>query len=289
MADVVGFIGTGRMGLPMCQRLLEAPHRLAVHTRTRARAEPLLAAGATWCEDAAALAAAAPVVITCLDTVEATEALYLGERGLVKTARPGALLIDHATITPDLARRISAAAAAGSVDFVDAPVSGGPEGARLGTLAIMMGGTEDAVARATAVARAYGGTLLRMGPVGAGTHAKLVNQLLTFVHGAAAAEALALAERLGLDLGALGTLLAQSFGHSRMLDRTLQRVRAGEWQAGAALSLYDKDLGIVAGVAHEAGMSVPVASALHEWLREALARGLGERDIAALRLMYPRS
>lgn len=288
MPDAIGFIGTGRMGLPMCERLLAAGHALVVHTRTRARAEPLLAAGASWSDDAAGVAATAQVVITCLDTVEATEALYLGDRGLVAMAVSGALLVDHATITPELARRIGAAAATRGVAFVDAPVSGGPEGARKGTLAIMMGGEPAAVSRATDVLHAYAGTMARLGDVGSGTHAKLVNQLLTFVHGAAAAEAIALAERCGLDLEALGTLLRQSFGHSRMLDRTLERVRAGQWEAGAALSLYHKDLGIVEGVARDAGLEVPVTASLHEVLREALARGLGDRDIAALRLMYPR-
>lgn len=283
----VGFIGTGRMGLPMCQRLLAAGRRVAVHTRTRTRAELLVEAGATWCDSVADVAEAAPNVVTCLDSVEGTERVYLGAEGLVGRVRPGTLLVDHATITPELARRVGDAARMSGADFVDAPVSGGPEGAAQGTLAIMMGGAQEATERARGIVSAYGRTIMRMGDTGAGTHAKLINQLLTFAHGAAAAEAIALAERLSIDLGSMQQLLQQSFGQSRMLDRTLDRVRAGNYDAGAALGLYEKDLGIVESVAAQAGVSTPLVEAMQSLLRRARGAGLHERDIAALRLMYP--
>jgi 3-hydroxyisobutyrate dehydrogenase-like beta-hydroxyacid dehydrogenase len=123
--------------------------------------------------------------------------------------------------------------------------------------------------------------------VGSGTHAKLVNQLLTFVHGAAAAEALALAEALGVSLEALGEVLRASFGQSRMLERTLARVQAGDYVAGAPLQLYTKDLGITLEAGAAQGVALPVLAHAAGVLRAAIAEGLGERDLAALRLRYP--
>jgi 3-hydroxyisobutyrate dehydrogenase len=284
---VVGFVGTGRMGLPMCQNLLRQHVTLMVFNRTAARAEPLVSAGATIARSVAHLAAECEVVFTCLDTVDGTAEVYLGAHGIVPNAKPGTLLVDHATITPDLVWRIDAAARARDLSFLDAPVSGGPEGAQKGTLAIMAGGSMAAFERALPLLQSYGAFVRRMGDAGSGTHTKLVNQLLTFAHGMAAAEAIAMAQRTGVELEALGELLAASFGHSRMLDRTLTRVREGNYDAGAALTLFEKDLGIVAGVGEANALSLPVTQGLRERLREAMAQGLAHRDIAALRLMYP--
>lgn len=285
--ETIGFIGTGRMGFPMCRRLLERGVPLLMFNRTPDRARPLLQFGGALVPDVAHLAQRCRVIVTCLDTVEGTEALY-GER-LVPNARAGTLLIDHATITPDLARRIGRMADAAGMQFVDAPVSGGPEGAEKGTLAIMVGGEGDAFERALPVMGSYGALVKHMGPVASGTLTKLVNQLLTFAHGAAAAEAIALAQRVGLELPALGALIGGSFGHSRMFDRTLGRVTAGQYEAGAALQLFMKDLGIVQDAGSGAGLEMPVTAAMRDWLSKAVAAGNAGRDIAALRLMYPDS
>lgn len=284
---VVGFIGTGAMGLPMARNLLRTGFPLVAFTRTAARAAPLVEAGAVLAGSVGALAAQCDVVVACLDTVAASEAVFLGAEGVAAHARPGALWIDHATITPALAVRLGAEAEARGMAFLDAPVSGGPEGAAKGTLAIMAGGSEAAFARAEPVLAAYGQVVRRMGPVGSGTHTKLVNQLLTFVHGMAAAEALALAEGLGVSLEAMAEVLRASFGHSRMLERTLARVQAGDYAAGAALRLYTKDLAITRAVGASRGIPLPVLSHADALLQEAVAEGLGERDIAALRLRYP--
>jgi 3-hydroxyisobutyrate dehydrogenase-like beta-hydroxyacid dehydrogenase len=150
----------------------------------------------------------------------------------------------------------------------------------------MVGGDADAFARARPLLQSYGSTVVHMGGAGSGTHAKLVNQILTFVHSAAAAEAIALAERTGLDLDALATVLRAGFGQSRMFDRTLARVQARDYEAGAALKLYGKDLGIVAGLAHAMGFPLPVTAGARAMLAEAERSGLGDRDIAALRLRY---
>lgn len=284
---IIGFVGTGVMGLPMCRNLLKAGFPLAVFDRAPERAASLVGEGVRVAASVAELAATVDVVIACLDTVAASEAVFVGQDGAVAHAREGSLLIDHSTISPALALRTSAAASARGLAYLDAPVSGGPEGAEQGTLAIMVGGSAAAFARAVPVLSAYGRTVSRMGDVGGGTHAKLVNQLLTFVHGAAAAEAIALAERMGLDLAALAEVLRASFGYSRMLDRTIARVESGSYDAGAALRLYEKDLGLVAEVGDARGVSLPVTAWARQLLDAALREGLAARDIAALRLRYP--
>jgi 3-hydroxyisobutyrate dehydrogenase-like beta-hydroxyacid dehydrogenase len=275
------------MGLPMAHHLLRAGYPLVVHTRTAARAAPLVDAGATLAPSVAALAAQCDVIASCLNTVAASEAVFLGPEGVAAHARAGTLWVDHATITPALAERLGAEAEARGAAFLDAPVSGGPEGAARGTLAIMVGGSAEAFGRARPVLEAMGQVVRHLGPVGSGTHAKLVNQLLTFVHGMAAAEAIALAQGLGVQLDALAEVLRASFGHSRMLDRTLARVQGGDYVAGATLALYQKDLGITHDAASAHGIPMPVLAHAEAYLQQALAEGLGAQDIAALRLRYP--
>jgi 3-hydroxyisobutyrate dehydrogenase-like beta-hydroxyacid dehydrogenase len=284
----IGFIGLGHMGLPMCANLLRAGADLTVFNRTPGRAAPLVAQGARQAASAAALAASCDVVLTCLATVDATEAVVLGPDGVLEGARPGTIVVDHGTIGPGTAARLAAAAGERGVGFLDAPVSGGPEGAAAATLTIMAGGPEAHFARVEPVLRAYGRLVVRVGPVGAGSRLKLINQLLTLVHGAVAAEALALARRAGLDVPAAGEVLRQSFGQSRMLERALPRIRDGQYDAGAALRLYRKDLGLVLETGQEAGAALPLAKAALAVLDEALAAGLADHDIAALYLLYGR-
>lgn len=282
----VGFIGLGRMGAPMCRNLLAAGVPLTVHNRSPGRAEMLARDGATVATSVGELAASNDVIIACLDTVAASDMVFLSTDGVVVHARPGSLLIDHGTISPTLAERIAREAQGRGLAFLDAPVSGGPEGAADGTLAIMVGGESSAYHRALPVLEAYGRTIRHMGAAGSGTRAKLVNQLLTFAHGAAAAEAIAIAEHVELDLDALAEVLRAGFGQSRMLDRTVGRVQAGNYDAGAALRLYDKDLALLARMGERTELQLPVVGAVREILRAAMTEGIGDRDIAALRLRY---
>ena len=279
---VVGFIGLGRMGLPMCRNLLKAGFPLLVYNRTAAKADALMAPGAKVLGSVGDVAAESDVICACLDRVETSREVFLGLDGVATRARPGSVALDHGTVGPDLAREIGAGLGAKGIGFLDAPVSGGPEGAEQGTLTIMAGGAAETFERAGPVMRAYGNTVVRMGDVGAGSLTKLVNQLLTFVHGAAAAEALAFAERAGLDLAAVGEVMKVSFGQSKMLERTLGRVLAGNFEAGAALRLYAKDLGLIEAVGRETGAMLPLTGAAEGLLAEAGARGWSDRDLAAL-------
>ena len=274
------------MGLPMCHNLLKAGFPLVVYNRTAAKADELVAAGAARAPSVAALAERCHFVFACLDRVEASEEVFLGAGGVAAHARPGTIVADHGTIGPDTARHLAAGLALKGIGFLDAPVSGGPEGADRGTLTIMVGGSADHFDQAVVPMRAYGTTIVRMGEVGAGSLTKLVNQLLCFVHGAVAAEALGFGERVGLDLAALGDLMRVSFGQSRMFDRTLTRVLAGQFEAGAALRLYGKDLGLIDRAAAACGAAVPLTVAAESVLARAKAAGLAEHDIAALVHLY---
>ncbi len=285
---VVGFVGLGHIGLPMARNLATKGFSLVVYNRTEAKARVLEAVGATVAASVGELAERADVVCTCLDRVEASLEIFLGPDGVAARGRSGLVAIDHGTIGPDTAREIAAGLEAKGIGFLDAPVSGGPEGAEKGTLTIMAGGRADTFAAAEPVMRAYGRTIVRMGDVGAGSLTKLVNQLLTFVHGAAAAEALSFAERSGLDVAAVGEVMKVSFGQSRMLERTLSRVLAGDFEAGAALRLYAKDLGLIDQVGRNVGARLPLTAAAEALLGEATGSGLAERDLASLIQLFRR-
>ncbi|MBM4186681.1 MAG: NAD(P)-dependent oxidoreductase [Gemmatimonadetes bacterium] len=281
---VIGFVGLGRMGLPMARNLLAAGFPVVGFNRTAARGEPLRAAGGRLASSVVEVVEHAEVVCACFDRVETSLELFLG--AVAERGRPGMLAIDFSTIGPNSARSIAQGLGGKGIGFLDAPVSGGPEGAAQAALTIMVGGSEADFARARPVLAACGKTVVRMGEVGAGSLTKLVNQLLTFVHGSAAAEALAFAEKNGLDLGAVGEVIKVSFGHSRMLERTLGRVLAGDFEAGASLRLYAKDLGLIETVAREVGAALPLTERAAGVLESARANGLGERDVAGLMLLY---
>lgn len=282
----VGFIGLGRMGMPMSRNLLRGGFELVVHNRSRKKVEQLVAEGARAASSPAEVAEASDVVLACLPTVEATEEVFLGEEGVVRHARDGQILVDHSTIGPGTARRVAAAARQTGASFLDAPVSGGPDGAQAATLTIMVGGAPEAFEQVAPVLRAMGRNVRRVGDVGSGCVAKLANQHLCFVHTAVAAEAITLAGRCGVDPHVLLEILQTSWGQSRMLERSVPRFVERNFESGAPLRLYRKDLGLVAALAEEMGVAVPLADAAIARLRAALARGLEESDLTALVIPY---
>lgn len=288
-SERIGFIGLGLMGMPMCRHLVRAGHTVVVYNRSPEKSNVLGSEGASVASSVADLAAQCDVIFTCVDTHAASESIYLGDKGVIAHARRGTILVEHSTITSALATRIAAHADAAGLRFLDAPVSGGPEGAVNGTLAIMVGGNADAFAHVHHLLGTYGATVRRLGSAGSGTRAKLVNQLLTFVHGAVAAEAIALASQGDLDLRPLAEILQNGFGQSRMFERTLARVQRGEYEAGAMLAHYDKDLRAVAALGEELGIALPVLAAAQRFVNAALETGHGAQDLAALRLLYPPS
>jgi 3-hydroxyisobutyrate dehydrogenase-like beta-hydroxyacid dehydrogenase len=226
--------------------------------------------------------AGSAAVVTCVDSVESTERLYLGADGLVASAAPDQIFIDHGTNGPSLAIATNEAARARGAWFVDAPISGGPEGAATRQLTVFAGGAADLIARAAPILSASAARVIHLGAVGRGASGKLINQLLTMGHAVIAAEAIALARECGLELGPLLDSLSTSFGQSRMLERTGDRIRRGDLAGGAAVRLFVKDWSLLRELARDLGVTVPVAAAAGGAIEAAAGRGLGGLDVAAL-------
>ena len=283
MTTRVGFIGLGRMGLPMCYRLLQAGFDLTVHNRSQDKVERISQDGARPARSTVEATQDAEVLLACLPDIAAVEEVFLGKGGIIENARPGQILVDHSTVGIKTSRACADAAEKKGALFLDAPISGGTERATDGTLTIMVGGPQQAYDQALPVFDAMGATVRRLGPTGAGTTVKLINQLLVGIHSVAAAEAMLLGAKSGADPALVFEVLnsgwAQSFMLSRnapvMLDRDFEGVRT-------QINVFLKDLGLVEELAHELNTPTPAGDVAFKLLKEAVRQGLGEKDGAAV-------
>ncbi len=253
----IGFIGTGIMGGPMAGHLLRAGHPLTVFNRTRARAQPLLEAGAAWADSPAAVAAASDIVITIVGFPDDVEQTYLGPDGLIAHARPGALLIDMTTSSPSLAERIAREAAARGLQALDAPVSGGDVGARNATLSIMVGGDAAAFERARPVLERMGKAITHMGGPGAGQHTKMANQIVIASTVMGVAEGIAYARAAGLDGAKVLAALGPGAAGSAQLATQGPKMLAGDYAPGFMVKHFLKDLGIALAEAERMRLDLP--------------------------------
>lgn len=277
MSSPVGFVGTGALGSSMAHRLLAAGHDVVVHNRTRAHAASLEAGGAQWADSPAELARRCPVVLGCLLDSAAVEQVYLAPDGLLSGAGVDSVFVEHGTFDAALARRLG-----GVATFVDAPVTGGPEGAAGGTLAAMVGGDAAAVERVRPLVGAYCASLTHVGGVGAGLELKLVNQLLVGVHMAAAGEAVALMEILGMDLDLAGSVLRRGWAASAMLERTLDLVASERLVGtGATIGGMVDVQTLVADLVESAAADAPVFATARRTFADAASRA-ADADPAAL-------
>lgn len=278
----VGVVGLGIMGSGMAHNLLRAGFDVVVHNRTAARMEPLAASGARTATDPAALAASCDVVLTCVSDTPDVEEVVLGERGVLRGARPGTLVVDTSTIAPAATRRIAAELAAAGVRFLDAPVSGGSEGAAQGTLSIMVGGAAEDLEVARPVLEAIGRTVTHVGPVGAGQTCKLVNQVLVVVTMLGVSEALLLADAGGLDLSTTIAAVQGGAAGSWMLANRGPQVAARDWRPGFTIDLQQKDLRLVLEAADELGVPLLATSMVFQLYRSLQQAGLGGEGNHAL-------
>jgi len=280
----VGLIGLGRMGTPIARRLLDRGFRLVVYNRTPTKSDELVALGASRAESPAALARAVDggVVFTLLTDAKAVRSVLFGRKGLARGMRPGALVVDLSTIAPEESRAIAARLAERGVGFVDAPLGGSTGAAADGALLVYAGGAPEAVDRARPLLAVFARRVERLGPVGAGTSMKLVNNLLTIGNVALAAEALALAGALGLERERVLDLLLDGGGQSRMLADKRESFARREYPARFTLALAAKDLGLVDRTARGAGGATPLAHAVRRDAEAAARGGLAEQDFSAL-------
>ena len=278
----VGFIGLGNMGFPMTLNLLRAGFDVTVHNRSREPVQRLVREGARSAEAPDDVAAAADVIITCLPTPAAVDAVYRGERGLLSAVREGQILIDCSTVAPELSRSLYVAAGESGAGFLDAPISGGPAGAKAATLTIMVGGDGVVFERALPVFRALGTNVHHVGPSGTGSVVKLVNQHLTAINTATVAEAMVLGAKAGADPRVLYDVIKTSFGSSTMFNRLVPLQIERRFDEGAPIRIMLKDLELIADMGRDLNVRLLLASEAREVYREAVALGFGHEDIAAL-------
>lgn len=275
----IGFIGIGIMGSGMAANLVGAGHEVTVWNRTRSRAEAL--EGVAVASSPAEVARQCPIVMICVsDTPDVVEVVG-GEDGLAEGLEAGSLVVDHSTISPSATRELAASVAEYGTAWLDAPVSGGSEGAQKGTLSIMVGGASDDLERARPFMEAFG-SITHVGPVGAGQTAKLVNQILVVVNQLAASEALLLAEAADLDLEAtLAAVEGGAAGSWMLSNRGPQMIRR-DWQPGFTIDLQQKDLRLVLEAADELGTPLPGTALVFQLYRALQRRGLGSEGNHAL-------
>ena len=282
----VGFIGLGVMGRPMALNLLRARHDIGVWARRPESAEPLVERGATAALSPAALAARCDVLFTMLTGTADVEKVLLGEDGVASGAQPGLVVIDTSTIDPSATRTIASALEARQIDMLDAPVSGGPHGARDATLSIMVGGDAAALERVRPLLEVIGAKVRHMGDHGAGQTTKACHQLLLLITAQGVAESLALARRAGLDAERVREAMLDGMASSRVLDFFGDRMARRDFAAGIESRLYHKDLDIVLGLAHTLGVALPAGAVTMQFINGLHGRGLGRDDLSSLvRLM----
>jgi 3-hydroxyisobutyrate dehydrogenase-like beta-hydroxyacid dehydrogenase len=269
----------------MAHNLLQAGHELTVFNRTTSSCEPLRAAGAKVAGSPAEAASEAEVLLICVSDDRAAEAVLLGpEAGeaAIHGLRPGSLVIDCSTISPATSRRLAEALAERTIRYIDAPVTGGTEGAKAGTLSVLVGGNAEDLERARPLLEVLGSAITHFGPVGSGQEAKAVNQVLVAGSYAAVAEALELAERLGLDRQQVVAALKGGAAGSWALEHRSTPMINDHYPLGFKLALHRKDLAIALEAAEAQQLELPVSRLVAAMEDALMADGHGDLDVSAL-------
>jgi 3-hydroxyisobutyrate dehydrogenase len=267
----IGWIGTGVMGNAMCGHLLAAGHRVAVFNRTRRKAENLLSKGARWCDSPMEVAGFSDVIFSMVGFPGDVEEIFLGDQGILAAVRPGMILVDMTTSSPELARRLYAESHARDVAALDAPVSGGDIGAREATLAIMVGGDADAFAQILPLFQLLGKNIAHMGAAGTGQHTKMCNQILIAGTMIGSVESLLYASRMGMDLDAVIDVIGQGAASSWTINNLGRRIAKGDFNPGFFIKHYVKDMGIALDEARRVNLSLPGLAMVHQFYLAAKA------------------
>lgn len=282
MSVTIGWIGAGVMGRPMASHLLRAGYSVIVAQRQSPGVRALVALGAETASTPREVAARSDVVVTMLPDTAEVEKVALGTDGVSAGIRHGSVFIDMSSIAPAVAKRIAHTFALAGVDALDAPVSGGEEGALRATLSIMVGGTATAHDRALPILQCLGSTVVHVGGPGSGQVAKACNQLVVAVTIEAIAEGLALADAAGGDVVKVCEALSAGLAASRILDRYGPRMIEARYEPGARARLHYKDLLIAAQLADDSGIELPALALARDRFAELTARD-GDLDHSALR------
>ena len=278
----VAFIGLGTMGSPMVINLLSAGHSVWVHNRTRSKEESVVAAGAIATPSPQAAAANADIIITCVSDSPDVETVILGDAGIIHGAKPGSLVVDMSTISPSVTRQVAQALQEKDIQMIDAPVSGGSEGAQKGTLSIMIGGAEADVEKAKPVLEAMGSTVTHVGPIGAGQTTKAINQVIAAGTYWGVAEGIALGLKAGLDMDKVIQAVGSGASASWCLTNRADNMIGNNYPLGFRVRLHQKDLAIALQTARELNLPLPMAAYVEQIENGLIANGHGDEDLSAI-------
>ncbi|MCL4534428.1 MAG: NAD(P)-dependent oxidoreductase [Bacteroidetes bacterium] len=278
----IGFVGLGNMGRHMVRNLMEGGHELVVHDLVAQAARPALDAGARWSASPRELAEQCRIVMVSLPGPPEVEAVLLGENGVLAGARPGDIFVDLSTNSPTVVRRLAEIAGAKGVQMLDAPVSGGTVGAEKGTLSIMIGGDEATFRAVEPALSCIGKSLFFLGPIGCGSIAKLMNNMIGLTSHTVISEAMVLGVKAGMDAQKLWEVIMASTGRSVAFENLKQTVLGGNFEPGFMVDLGAKDLTLATGLARELKVPAPTANVALQRYVEAQARGLGRKACPAI-------
>ncbi len=280
----IGWIGTGIMGAPMAMHLVKAGYRVSVYTRSRKKAEKLLAAGCKWYDSPSELAAQCNLVFTMVGYPRDVEQVYFGENGILKTLRRDSVVIDMTTTLPDLAVRIDEACRKAGAHAIDAPVSGGQLGAQNGTLSVMIGGEKEIVEQLRPILGVFSGNMVYQGPAGAGQHTKMCNQITIAGTMIGVCEALVYGRKAGLDLSTMLASIGKGAAACWSLDVLAPKIVAGNFEPGFFVEHFVKDLGIALQEAERMKLSLPGLALAKQLYLSVMAMGKGKKGTQAMYL-----
>jgi 3-hydroxyisobutyrate dehydrogenase len=280
----VGWIGTGVMGASMCSHIMNAGFSMTVFSRSRSKAEPLIAKGASWVDSAKAVAEDSDVVFSIVGFPADVRDVTLGENGALAGAKPGTILVDMTTSQPSLAVEIAEAARLKGVHAVDAPVSGGDVGAKNAALSIMIGGEADVVGALQPLWEAMGKTIVHQGSAGAGQHTKMVNQTLIATGMIGVCEALLYGYRAGLDLPTVLKSVGSGAAGSWSLSNLAPRIIDNNFDPGFFVEHFIKDMGIALEEAQRMGLALPGLALAQQLYLAVKAQGMGRSGTHALQI-----
>ena len=276
-ATALGFIGLGVMGGPIARNLLKAGHAVTGFDTDRKRLEPFIAAGGRAAGSAAEAGRAGEVVFLSLPTGDVVRQVVTGAGGLATAVQSGTVIVDLSTTEAKVAQEAATACAAAGITFLDAPVSGGEQGAIDATLSIMVGGEAAAFARCRPILSCMGRSVVHMGGSGMGQAAKLINNLIVAAGFAAVCEGWALAVKAGLDPATLHEAIKGGWAGSRVMEETIPRLLARNFVPGGSVDIMTKDVSYALNMARSLDMPVPVTALVHELFRMAKGQGKGPK------------
>lgn len=273
----LGWIGTGVMGNAMCGHLIDAGHMLFIYNRTKSKSDNLISKGARWCDSPASVAAASDIVFSIVGFPADVEQVITGPRGALSGAKPGSIVVDMTTSSPELAGGIYEKAKGKGVAALDAPVSGGDIGAINATLAIMVGGDRQAYEKILPLLQCMGQNIALMGKAGAGQHTKMCNQILIAGTMIGTVESLLYAQRAGLDHDAVIDVIGQGAAGSWSINNLGRRIAKKDYNPGFLIKHFIKDMGIALAEAGRMNLSLPGLALVNQFYMA--AKALGHEDL----------